>query len=70
MPADKVIVEFDLSRQSTQDILDELTYIDYAHNRRVAPDVPPDRWQRIYGPTVKHMEARFQAENMAREQMN
>ena len=45
------------------DLVCELTYINYAHNRRLSPHIAPDRWARIY-PNAEAMEKRFQAESM------
>lgn len=50
----------------TEKVLDELTYISYAHNRNLSPDVSPERWAKVYGPSARLMEVRYQAE---REQM-
>ena len=46
----------------TADIFEELDYISYRANRRMAPDVSPERWKQIYK-NVDEMEARFAAEN-------
>lgn len=42
-------------------ILDELIYDSYAHNRKSAPQVSPERWARIF-PNVVEMEVRYQKE--------
>lgn len=44
------------------DIFDELNYLSYSANRRMAPHVAPERWKQIYK-RVDEMEARFAAEN-------
>ena len=44
------------------DIFDELNYLSYRANRRMAPHVAPERWKKIYK-RVDEMEARFAAEN-------
>lgn len=44
------------------ELVDELTYRNYAHNRRISPGVTPERWAKAYGPTSVAMEARYQAE--------
>ena len=48
--------------KSIQDVLDHLTYTSYAHNRRLCPDTPPERWEKVYGPSVWEMEEQFQRE--------
>ena len=48
-------------RDATQ-FVDELTYGSYRHNRRIAPDVTPERWEIIYGPKTAAMETRLQSE--------
>lgn len=48
---------------SSAQLVSDLTYLNYAHNRRISPDVSPERWARIYGADkVNSMEARFQSE--------
>lgn len=42
-----------------QQIIDTLTYISYAHNRMLSPEISPERWEKVYGPTAE-MEQRFQ----------
>jgi hypothetical protein len=44
------------------DIIDDLTYRNYAHNRQLAPSVSPERWEKIYGPQAREMEERYAAE--------
>lgn len=44
------------------ELVDELTYRNYAHNRRISPGVTPERWAKAYGPTAAAMEARYQRE--------
>lgn len=41
-------------------IIDELTYISYAHNREIAPHISPERWRKLYGQRTEAMEARYQ----------
>ena len=41
------------------DIVDELTYRSYAHNRRLSPDVSPERWMAVFGEDAAQMEERF-----------
>lgn len=43
-------------------LLDELLYINYAHNRDVSPHVTPEQWAKIY-PGADQLEARYQAEH-------
>ena len=42
--------------------VDRLNYASYAHNRRVFPNVSPERWEKVFGPQVKEMEKKFQAQ--------
>lgn len=61
---------FDTNRgpMSEYDIRDTLTYINYAANRDMAPEVTPDKWKRIYGnDRVEQMEAWYQAERAMRK---
>jgi len=46
---------------TARQIVDELTYINYAHNRRISPHVTPERWAELF-PNAQAMEARFQTE--------
>ena len=46
-------------------LADELAYINYAHNRDIAPHVTPERWAKVYGEAaVAELEARYQAEKV------
>ena len=46
------------------DIVDYLTYSSYAHNRRISPEVTPERWARIFGAeAVARMEPIYAAIN-------
>lgn len=42
-------------------LVDELTYISYAYNRRVSPHISVDRWRLIYT-DVDTLEKRYQRE--------
>ena len=44
-------------------IIYDLTYTSYAHNRRIAPHITPERWRKVYGPAVDEMEERFQRDS-------
>ena len=46
---------------SALDVIDYLTYANYAHNRRISPDISPERWARIY-PNADKLEAKYQAD--------
>lgn len=48
-----------LSEERVDEIIDELTYRSYAHNRRMFPQTTPEQWAVIF-PNVPAMEARFQ----------
>lgn len=39
--------------------IDELTYVNYAHNRQISPSVSVERWQKVYGPNTEAMERRY-----------
>jgi hypothetical protein len=43
------------------EVVDYLTYCNYAHNRRISPHITPERWARIY-PNATALETKFQAE--------
>jgi hypothetical protein len=47
----------------SQRLMDELTYSNYRYNRVLSPEITPERWERVYGPSAKEMEARFQKES-------
>lgn len=44
------------------EIVDYLTYVNYRHNRQISPAVTVEQWEKIYGPNVHKMEAKFQEE--------
>lgn len=55
-----MIEGLDTSRARTPvELLDELTYASYAHNRSHSPDVTPSQWGKIY-PNVDKLEERYQ----------
>jgi len=43
-------------------IIDELTYINYKHNRQLSPEVTPERWVKVYGDNTLEMEKRLREE--------
>lgn len=47
-----------------EQIIDELTYRNYRHNRGLRPDIEPADWVRVY-PTAQAMERRYRAERYA-----
>ena len=49
---------------SIRELTDELTYANYAHNRRICPGVTVERWAKVYGPSAYDMENRFQREEI------
>lgn len=55
-------METDLFKLDPQRLVSDLTYINYAYNRRRSPDVSPERWEKVYGPQTWVMEERFQRE--------
>jgi|GEM_PF-4377488 hypothetical protein len=40
-------------------VIDELVFRSYVHNRMMSPDISPERWALIYGPSVADMEERY-----------
>lgn len=44
------------------EVVDYLTYRNYVHNRRIAPHVTPERWEKVYGPGAREMEEQYQRE--------
>lgn len=53
-------------RLARTEIIDDLTYCNYRHNRRLRPDISPERWVKVYGPNAVAMEERFQEEQSCR----
>lgn len=49
------------------DLVDELTYINYRHNRNLSPHISVERWELVYGAPAPAMEARYQAEKLRRQ---
>lgn len=48
------------------DLIDELTYRSYRWNRQRRPDIPAEKWQRVFGPAAAILlEARYQKERGA-----
>ena len=47
----------------------ELTYLNYAHNRKLSPHISAEQWEPIYGPTTMTMEARYQRELVAERRL-
>lgn len=56
------MIVLDPTKQSPASIVDELTYSNYAFNRRRSPQITPERWARVFGAQSAALEARFQAE--------
>lgn len=49
-------------RMGEAQIIDELTYISYATNRDLAPEVSVERWEKHVYQNARAMEVRYQAE--------
>jgi hypothetical protein len=49
-----------------EDAIDELTYRSYAHRRRLAPEISPERWATVLS-NVPEMEQRYQLEIMSQQ---
>ena len=50
------------------DIVQDLVFRNYCHNRRLSPGISPERWEKVYGPGVWDMEKQFQAEQATIEE--
>lgn len=63
MSAIQVVAEVLSPKKSVMEaaLLDSLHYMSYRHNRKISPEITPEMWSRIFGPT-EAMEARFQKE--------
>ena len=53
--------KFDDALTKTRQIVDEITYNSYFHNRRLSPDVPLSEWSKIFE-NVDQLEERYQEE--------
>jgi len=49
-------------RMAAKQIIADLTYANYRHNRTISPEVTPERWVKVYGPKTMEMEKRYQEE--------
>lgn len=47
-------------------IIDELAYRNYRHNRELSPNITPERWAVVYGRATAKMEGRYQYEKVVR----
>ena len=52
----------DLSDEDMAELIDSLTYSSYRHNREISPEVTPERWQKVFGPSTDAMEQKYQGE--------
>jgi hypothetical protein len=43
------------------ELIDELTYRNYSYNRKRSPEIPAEKWRKVFSNADK-MEKRFQAE--------
>lgn len=48
-------------KKTPSEIVDELTYRNYAWNRTISSEITPEQWSNVYG-DVAAMEARYQDE--------
>lgn len=46
------------------EMVDDLTFTAYAHNRDLAPEISPERWAKVF-PNAAAMEERYQRERAA-----
>lgn len=44
-------------------LMDYLTYCSYRHNRKISPEITPEQWGKLFGPT-EAFELRFQKERV------
>ena len=51
----------DVTEAYSQHLVDELTYRSYRHQREIAPQISPKRWESVFQ-NVSQMEARYQKE--------
>jgi hypothetical protein len=48
-----------------EEVVNDLTYINYKHNREISPHVTPKNWELIYGEhAVKRMERAYTQERL------
>ena len=52
----------DLSDEDMAELIDSLTYSSYRHNREISPEVTPERWRKVFGPSTDAMEQKYQGE--------
>jgi hypothetical protein len=52
----------DLSDADIAELIDSLTYSSYRHNREISPEVTPERWRKVFGPSTDAMEQKYQGE--------
>lgn len=46
----------------SEELIDDLTYFNYAHNRNLSPHITPESWAKVYGQRTPAMEERYQRE--------
>ena len=51
-----------MENMKPSEIVSELTYQSYAHNRQLSPDISPERWAKVFGVGAALMEERFHNE--------
>ena len=47
---------------TSADLVQDLIFLNYCHNRRLSPGISPQRWEKVYGPSVWEMEEQYQGE--------
>ena len=50
--------------KTTQDIMDDIIYLNYRFNRERYPEIPYHKWKRIYGEKVDKFEVWIQADSI------
>ena len=60
--ADPGFISTNNGQMTPEDIVDDLTYINYAFNRDISPTITPEQWAKLYGPSTDKMEHRYQQE--------
>jgi len=49
------------------ELIDELTYRSYSYNRKRSPEIPADKWRKVFS-NADEMEKRFQVELLVNQE--
>jgi len=55
-------MKLDYTTQSPEQVMDELAYHSYSHNRRRCPEDKPESYRCVFGGAVEAFERRYQRE--------